>query len=49
MVALNDKFSIAPYSATEDKNQSAKLNSKVFWDRVCEKNPSRKECLFYCD
>ena len=49
MVALNDKFSVSPYSRIENKSESNKFNSKDFWDSVCKDNPSKRECLFYCD
>ena len=49
-MALNDKFIIPNKPRTNFKND-LKINSIFisYWDDVCKKNPSKKDCLFYCD
>ena len=48
-MALNDKF-IIPNTNRKDLKNGLKTKPIVsYWDDVCKKNPSKKECLFYCD
>ena len=49
-MALNDKFIIPNKNRENFKND---LETKSFfvsyWEDLCKKNPSKKECLVYCD
>ena len=49
-MALNDKFIIPN---TNKQNFENDLETKSvflsYWDDLCKKNPSKKECLVYCD
>ncbi len=49
-MALNDKFIIPNKNSPKFKN-GLKTNYVFvsYWDDLCKKNPSKKECLFYCD
>ena len=49
-MALNDKF-IIPNKNRKNIHKELKSESVFvsYWDNVCKKNPSKQECLFYCD
>ena len=49
-MALNDIFQILPKKQNFPKNDliSNQIN-KDYWENVCKENPSKQECLFYCD
>ena len=49
-MALNDKFIIPTKNRQKFKSDLETESVLVnYWDDVCKKNPSKKECLFYCD
>ena len=49
-MALNDKFIIPNKNIQNFKNDlEIKSVFVTYWDDVCKKNPSKKECLVYCD
>ena len=49
-MALNDKFNNLNRNLSSDKNDSTtKSFLNNYWDKICKKNPSKKECLIYCD
>ena len=49
-MALNDKFIIPNKNRQNFKNDlEAKSVFVSYWDDECKKNPSKKECLVYCD
>ena len=47
-MALNDTFNI---KNTTQWGTDFTLNFPIkdFWEKECKENPSKKECLFYCD
>ena len=49
-MALNDTFKILPIKKPElGADLTSNLLIKDYWEEECKKNPSKKECLFYCD
>ena len=49
-MALNDTFNILPKKTTQlGADLTSNFHIKDYWEEVCKKNPSKKECLFYCD
>ena len=49
-MALNDKFIIPNQNKQNFKNDlETKSVLLSYWDNLCKKNPSKKECLVYCD
>ena len=49
-MALNDKFIIPNKNRKNFRNDlETKFIFESYWDDVCKKNPSKKECLVYCD
>lgn len=49
-MALNDKFNILNSRIDYiKKDLNLKSFDKNYWEEVCKKNPSKKECLIYCD
>ncbi len=49
-MALNDKFIIPNKNRQNFRNDlETKTIFESYWDDVCKKNPSKKECLVYCD
>ena len=49
-MALNDKF-IIPNKNRQNFKSDLETESVFvsYWDDLCKKNPSKKECLVYCD
>ena len=49
-MALNDTFKIIPkIKISLMANLSSFSPNKDYWTEECKENPSKKECLFYCD
>ena len=49
-MALNDKFIIPNKNKQTFKNDFETKSVFVsYWDDLCKTNPSKKECLVYCD
>ena len=49
-MALNDTYRIIPKKENFLKNDLIPNQiTKDFWDKKCKENPSKQECLFYCD
>jgi len=48
-MALNDKFIIPNKNKQSFKNDLETKSFLSYWDGLCKKNPSKKECLVYCD
>ncbi len=49
-MALNDKFIIPNTNRKTFQNGLPTKSGFVsYWDNLCKKNPSKKECLVYCD
>ena len=49
-MALNDTFNTLPKNTISlDADLTSYLPKKDYWDEECKENPSKKECLFYCD
>jgi len=49
-MALNDTFNILPKKTTKSRNElTSNSPIKDYWAEKCRENPSKKECLFYCD
>ncbi len=49
-MALNDTYNILPVKTPELRaDLTSNSPIKDFWEKECEKHPSKKECLFYCD
>ena len=50
IMALNDTFKIHPKNKISLKaDLSSLLTNKDYWAEECKENPSKIECLFYCD
>ena len=49
-MALNDTFKILPKKIINSGDfLTSKFGIKDYWEKECRENPSKKECLFYCD
>ena len=49
-MALNDTFNTFQKKTIKLKtNLKSNFPIKDYWGKECEKHPSKKECLFYCD
>ena len=50
IMALNDTFNILPKNKISlEAYLTSYLPKKDYWDKECKENPSKKDCLFYCD
>jgi len=49
-MALNDTFKVLPNKINNlGTDLTLKYQLKDYWEKECMANPSKKECLIYCD
>ena len=50
IMALNDTFKVLPNKINNlGTDLTLKYQLKDYWEKECMANPSKKECLIYCD